>query len=49
MNNNLLKSTDLHVHFLQSLYPEDIFALTKQLYKRGAFIYGMDFPVIVQE
>ncbi len=33
MRNNTLKTTDLHVHLLQSLYPEDIFEMAKECYK----------------
>ncbi len=29
----LLKKTDLHVHVLQCLYPEDLFQLAKECYR----------------
>lgn len=32
MNDNRLKKSELHVHLLQSLYPEDIFQLAKNIY-----------------
>lgn len=33
MKDNTLKTVDLHVHLLQSLYPEDIFEMAKECYK----------------
>lgn len=33
MNGNPLKKVDLHVHLLQSLYPEDVFYLAKDIYQ----------------